>query len=75
MAIKTEKETRKHLLKIAQQNGCETEFRKILAQFDEMLKHAKTPEERRALQDYGVLEIYKLFGNAGELIVDGRKLK
>lgn len=75
MPVKSERDTRRHLLSIARENGCETEYRKILAEFDDLLKNAKTPEERRAIQDFGVLEIYRLFGNSGELIVDGRKLK
>ena len=60
----TEKETRANLLGWARQFGCEAEYLKLMATYDELIKHAKTDDERRALAALAIADINKFFAGA-----------
>lgn len=77
--IKTEQESRKHLIEWARDNGTEEQLIKIFNRYDDLLKGCKTSEEKEAIQAMGVLEIHSFFsGNSndgGTLTINGKKIK
>jgi hypothetical protein len=77
MAIKNEKETRDHLLKIAREHGYEEPIKKIFARYDEIFKGCKNKEERKAVAAACILELDKFFGAAtgDSIYISGVKLK
>lgn len=73
--IKTEKETRKQLLSWARKFGAENELLKMFSRYDDLLKGAKTDEEKAAIQAMGALEVHNFFGGQGALEVNGQTIK
>ena len=55
--IKTEAETRKQLLGWAQKFGAEAQLLKIFNRYDDLLKGAKTEEERKAIAAMGAMAV------------------
>jgi len=77
--VKTEKESRNHLIGWARQYGCEEQLMKIFARYDDLLKGCRTEEERQAVQAMGVIEIHEFFSSGsndgGTLTIDGKQIK
>lgn len=76
--IKSEKESRERLLAWARKYGAEAELMKIFARYDDLLRGAKTPEEREAIQMMGAVEVHSFFGGNSpdaSLVVNGKQVK
>jgi hypothetical protein len=73
--IKTEKETREHLLGWAKQFGCEAQLLKIFARYDDLMRGARTDEERKAIAAMGASEVHHFFGGDGALEVAGKTVE
>ena len=58
----SEKQTRAQLIGWAQRFGCEVDLIKLLDRYDNALKGCRTPEEKKALQAMGIMEINQFFG-------------
>lgn len=71
----SEKESRENLLGWARKYGCEAELQKIFTRYDDLLKGAKTKEERDAISMMGNIELHAFYGGDGPLVVNGVKLK
>jgi hypothetical protein len=71
----SEKDSREQLRGWSQKYGCEAELQKIFDRYDDLLKGAKTKQERDAISAMGNLELHAFFGGNGELIVNGVRLK
>lgn len=66
----SEKETRENLIGHAKKVGCFEDLMKIFARYDEWISHARTEEERKALQVMGVREVEVLFGKTQGLLLN-----
>ena len=77
--VKTEKESRDHLIIWARLHGCEAQLMKIFNRYDDLLKGCKTAEEVKAVQAMGVIEIHEFFSggsnDGGTLTIDGTQIK
>jgi len=73
-----EKDSRARIIGHARKYGCETELLKLLATYDELIKHAKSEEERKAMAHLGLAAVDSFFGGKGDFLpIDGKlgKLK
>lgn len=59
--IPTEKETKENLLGWAKRNGLEQSLLKLYARYEDLLKGAKSEEERKAIQVMGISEFNNFF--------------
>jgi hypothetical protein len=67
----SENETIKIILNLAREQGCEDKVRKLIENFQNAIKGAKTPLERQQIAFLGIAEIHKTIGCVGGLVVDG----
>lgn len=67
-----EQETRKRLLTHARLVGCEREMLLLFAKFDKLMRNCTNESERDGMRKLGAVEVYRLLGGGGELIVDGQ---
>jgi hypothetical protein len=70
--VLSEQETRKRLLTHARLIGCEKEMLLIFAKYDKLLRNCTNEKERNDIGKLGAVEIYRLLGGGGELVVDGQ---
>jgi hypothetical protein len=67
-----EAESRRRILKHAKQEGCLKEMMILLAKYDNLLRHCTNEKERNDISSIGVVEIWRLLGGGGELVIDGQ---
>lgn len=67
-----EQETRKRLLTHARLVGCERDMMLLFAKFDKLMRNCTNERERDDMRKLGAVEVYKLLGGGGELVVDGQ---
>jgi hypothetical protein len=70
--VKSEKETRKHILKIAKEIGCEIEATKILTRYENLCK--QNPKDSAQLATMCMSELYRLMGCYEGLSIDGEEI-
>lgn len=70
----SEQETRKQLLGWARKYGAEQQLLAIFNRYDDLLKGAKTPEERESISVMANVEVYQFFGGNGYLEVNGKTI-
>lgn len=69
--MKTERQTREKLANLARRLGIFEDFKRIVDRYDVLLRHAKSPVEKRQIQIMANVEVHKLFDFRNALIVDG----
>ena len=72
--VKTEKETREGILRLARDLGCEGEVSKIFSVCDERLRTAITPLERQEIAVEGVKMIELLLNSTPDPLIVGNKV-
>lgn len=70
--ILTEQETRKRLLRHARLVGCERDMLLLFAKYDGLMRNCTNQKERQDIAKLGAVEMYRLLGGGGELVVDGQ---
>jgi SspJ family small acid-soluble spore protein len=73
--VLSEEQSRDQILGWCRKYGCEEQALKIFSRYDDLLKGAKTREEREAIQIMGNCELHDLFGAQGALEVNGKTIK
>ena len=74
--VKSEKETKEHLLGWARKYGCEADLLKIFSRYEDLIKGCRTPEEKKAVATMGIVEIHEFFsGKKGGLVVNDEIIK
>jgi hypothetical protein len=66
----SEKQTRDNLMGWAKKYGCTEELMKIFAKYDEWIAHAKSEDEKKALQAMGVMEVEQFFTGKKQMVSD-----
>lgn len=66
-----EHETKARVLAMARKYGVEEQAQKIMAKYDDAVKGAKDDAERHHIAVCGLVELHKLLGCVGPLVVDG----
>ena len=69
MAIMSEKESREVLFSHAKKYGCVEQLQKLLMYYEDLLKGARSKEEKEAIQETGLCAIDKFFGGFGQFTV------
>jgi hypothetical protein len=69
--VPTEKETLEHILSLAREQGVEEKVQNLYMKYSDILKSAKSPEERQQIATLGLVEIHKTIGCVGSLIING----
>lgn len=67
-----EQETRRRMLAMAREQGCEKEMKLIFQKYDKLLRNCTNAKERADISKLGAYEVYRLLGGGGELYVDGQ---
>jgi hypothetical protein len=67
----SEQKTIQVIIELARAQGCEDKVRKLLENFQNAVKGARTLRERQHIAALGIAEIHKTIGCVGELVVDG----
>jgi hypothetical protein len=75
----SEKASRQRLMEWSEKYGCTEDLKKIFIRYDDLLKGARTEEERKAIQVLAISELHAFIdpNNTGgsELTVDGVRIK
>jgi hypothetical protein len=69
--ILPEQEYRVKLLSLARQMGCERDILLVFAKYDKLMRTCTNEQERIDIGKMGVIEMYRVFGGGGYLIVNG----
>jgi hypothetical protein len=70
--VLSEQETRRRILGRARELGCEQDMKTILNKYDRLLRNCTNEQERKAIAQLGVYDMYALLDKGGELYVDGQ---
>jgi hypothetical protein len=70
--ILDERETRKRLLNHARIVGCGREMLILLGKYDKIFRNCRNEVERRDIAKLASVEVFKLLGGYGNLVVDGQ---
>jgi hypothetical protein len=70
--ILPERESRRRVLNLAREMGCEKDMLLLFAKYDRMMKACTDDKERSDIGKLANVEVYKLLGGGGELVVDGQ---
>lgn len=70
--VLTEQETRKRLLTHARIVGCERDMLLLFSKYDKLMRNCTNERERDDMRKLGAVEVYRLLGGGGELVVDGQ---
>lgn len=70
--ILQERETRRRILTLAREMGCEKDMLLLFAKYDKMMRNCTDDKERVDIAKLANVEVYKLLGGGGELYVDGQ---
>lgn len=74
--ILSEAETRKNILEIARNLGCEGDVIEIFTKYDRLLKNCTNEEEKKAIGLMGNIEIHRLLSSdPGEILVGDKIIK
>lgn len=69
--IMPEKEFRKRLLMMSRNMGCEREMLMLFAKADATMRKCTDAKERKDMSELFCLEVYRILGGGGELVVNG----
>ena len=73
MKIRSEKETRKHILDYAEHLGVKPDIVAIMDKYDGLLRNCTNEQERDAIAIMGNTEIHRyLSSQPGQLVIDGK---
>lgn len=67
-----ERETRKRLLNHARTYGFEKDMMLLFGKYDKLLRNCTNETEVKDISKLGAIEIYKLLGGYGTLVVDNQ---
>jgi hypothetical protein len=70
-----EKASRERLIGHARKYGCEAELMRLFSTYDDLIKHAKSEEERKAFALLGLSAIDAFFGGRGDFFPVENKTK
>jgi hypothetical protein len=71
MKIKSERETRRDILLLAKEHGCEKDIMIIFDKYDKALHKCTNEQERKHIAHCGAAELHKFFYCKGNLVIDG----
>lgn len=69
--IKSESQTEREIILKARELGVEDQAKKIIMRHKDAIKNVKTDYERHHIAACGMVELHRLFGCVGPLVVDG----
>lgn len=72
--IKSEAETRKNILGLARNLGCDIEVRKIFERYDKLLKNCTNETERYQISVMGAAELHRFLDCRGALVINGQEI-
>ena len=72
--VKSEAETRKGILGLAKNLGCDVEVRKIFERYDKLLKNCTNELERQQISIMGTAELHRFLDCRGALVVNGQEI-
>lgn len=67
-----EQATRKRMLTLAREMGCEKDMLLLFAKYDKLMRTCTNEKEKADIAKLGAFECYQLLGGGGELYVDGQ---
>lgn len=70
--ILPEKEYRKRILTMSRNMGCEREMMLLFAKADNTMRKCSNEKERLDMGKLFCIEVYRLLGGGGELIINGQ---
>jgi len=70
--VLSERETRRRLLTHARLVGCEKDMLLIFAKYDKLMRNCTNEKEKSDISQLGAVEVYKLLGGGGELVINGQ---
>jgi len=70
----SEKETKKRIIDLARQQGCEDKVTKIIQKYEDLIKGVRTEQERQQLAALGIVELHRTVGCVGALVIDGQEI-
>jgi len=66
-----ERESRRRLLTHARMLGCERDMMMLFIKYDKLMRNCSDDKERQDMAKVGVIEMYRLLGGSGELVING----
>lgn len=72
---RNEQQSRAAAIQLARENGCEAEMIKLFNRYDDLLKGAKTPEEKEAIGIIACIEFHNIISpKSGFLTCNGKTI-